>query len=67
MRLMIERIVKDLDDVVVRVTAGNEGWASTMKGDQAVRRELRSTLKNYGLPTVGGLFEKAFAYIAEHY
>ena len=49
------------------VTAGNAGWASTQKGDMAVRKEVRLVLKDKGLHTVPGLFDRAYEYIAEHY
>ena len=65
--IMIERIVENVDAIVKEVTAGNTGWASTQKGDRAVRRELRTILRETGLLTVEGLFERAYDYIAEHY
>ncbi|MGC3995503.1 MAG: HsdR family type I site-specific deoxyribonuclease [Propionicimonas sp.] len=65
--VLIERVVAEVDAIVKEVTAGNSGWASTQKGDRAVRREVRNTLRTYGLHTVPGLFERAYAYIAEHY
>ena len=65
--VLIEKVVLDVDAIVKEVTAGNSGWASTQKGDRAVRREVRNTLKTYGLHTVPGLFERAYDYIAEHY
>ena len=63
----IERVVAEVDAIVKEVTAGNAGWAATQKGDRAVRREVRNTLRTYGLHTVDGLFERAYDYIAEHY
>lgn len=65
--VLIERVVQEVDVIVKEVTAGNAGWASTQKGDMAVRKEVRLVLKGKGLHTVPGLFEKAYAYIAEHY
>lgn len=65
--VLIERVVVEVDAIVREVTAGNAGWAATQKGDRAVRREVRNTLRTYGLHTVPGLFERAYDYIAEHY
>jgi type I restriction enzyme, R subunit len=67
MPVMIERVVTDVDAIVKEVTAGNSGWAATQRGDRVVRKEVRTTLKNYGLNTVVGLFDRAYEYIAEHY
>ena len=65
--VLIEKVVAEVDAIVKEVTAGNSGWASTQKGDRAVRREVRNTLRTYGLHIVPGLFERAYDYIAEHY
>lgn len=67
MPVMIERVVEEVDSIVKEVTAGNAGWASTQKGDMAVRKEVRLVLKDKGLHTVPGLFDRAYEYIAEHY
>ncbi|MBU8764006.1 hypothetical protein KM868_10925 [Micrococcus luteus] len=42
-------------------------WAEKQGADREVRRDLRRVLKKYGLHTVSGLFDAAYAYIAEHY
>lgn len=65
--VLIEKVVAEVDAIVKEVTAGNSGWASTQKGDRAVRREVRNTLRTYGLHSVPGLFERAYDYIAVHY
>ena len=44
-----------------------DNWSGTQKGDQAVRRALRKVLGKYQLHTVDGLFDRAYAYISEHY
>ena len=36
-------------------------------GDRRVRRELRQTLKQCGLPIKGPLYDHAYAYIRENY
>ena len=63
--LIIENVVVDIDTIVrqVRFT----GWSQTQNGDRTVRREVRLTLKKYGLPTTGELFDRAYAYIRENY
>ena len=57
--------MNDIDTIVrqVRFT----GWSHTQNGDRTVRREVRLTLKKYGLPTTGELFDRAYAYIRENY
>ena len=63
--VIIENVVTDIDTIVrqVRFT----GWNQTQNGDRTVRREVRLTLKKYGLPTTGELFDRAYAYIRENY
>jgi type I restriction enzyme, R subunit len=63
--VIIENVVNDIDTIVrqVRFT----GWSQTQNGDRTVRREVRLTLKKYGLPTTGQLFDRAYAYIRENY
>ena len=63
--VIIESVVVDIDSVVKQVRF--TGWNSTQAGDRVVRREVRSILKKYGLPTTGDLFDKAYAYIHENY
>lgn len=63
--LIVENVVNDIDTIVrqVRFT----GWTQTQNGDRTVRREVRLTLKKYGLPSTGELFDRAYAYIRENY
>jgi len=63
--VIIENVVTDIDTIVrqIRFT----GWAQTQNGDRTVRREVRLTLKKYGLPSAGELFDRAYAYIRENY
>jgi len=63
--VIIENVVTDIDTIVrqVRFT----GWTQTQNGDRTVRREVRLTLKKYGLPSAGELFDRAYAYIRENY
>jgi type I restriction enzyme, R subunit len=62
---MIERVVEEIDDIV-RPVRGT-GWQQSHPGDREVRREIRLVLKNQGLPTSGDLFDRAYAYVREHY
>lgn len=61
----IEKVVLEIDAIVKQVTFDN--WSGTQKGDQAVRRALRKVLGKYQLHTVDDLFDRAYAYISEHY
>jgi type I restriction enzyme, R subunit len=63
--MIIENVVNDIDTIVrqVRFT----GWSQTQNGDRTVRREVRLTLKKYGLPPTGELFDRAYAYIRENH
>jgi type I restriction enzyme R subunit len=63
--VIIENVVNDIDTIVrqVRFT----GWNQTQNGDRTVRREVRLTLRKYGLPATGELFDRAYAYIRENY
>jgi type I restriction enzyme R subunit len=62
---IIGRIVADIDQIV-RATRF-EGWQSTSKGDREIQKVLRQTLHNYQLHRDKELFEKAYAYIRQHY
>lgn len=63
--VVVEKVVREVDEIVGEVRF--DGWASTQKGDQTVRRALRKVLKSVGLPVTGELFDKAYRYIAKHY
>lgn len=43
------------------------GWSASDAGDKRVRRELRSVLKEYGLPIKGELFDRTYEYVRENY
>jgi hypothetical protein len=43
------------------------GWTENDSGDKHVRRELRSVLKEYGLPINGQRFDKTYEYVRESY
>jgi type I restriction enzyme R subunit len=61
----IETIVQKIDSLV-RPIRGS-GWQTSQPGDREVRRQLRLVLKDSGLPPQGAVFDRAYAYIAEHY
>jgi type I restriction enzyme R subunit len=63
--LIIGDIVRDIDKIVGVVSY--DGWLKQKRGDGLVRIEIRHVLKNFGLPLAGELFDRAYAYIAEHY
>jgi type I restriction enzyme, R subunit len=61
----IELVVEKID-AIVRPIRGS-GWQTSQPGDREVRRQLRLVLRDSGLPVEGDLFDKAYAYIREHY
>lgn len=63
--MMIEQVVVDIDKIVRQVRY--DGWAATVEGDRIVRREVRQILRKFAMHQVPGLFDDAYAYIAEHY
>ncbi|RIK05386.1 MAG: type I restriction endonuclease subunit R [Acidobacteria bacterium] len=63
--VIVERVVEDID-AIVRPVKGS-GWQTSQPGDREVRRQLRATLNRHGLPAVGELYDRAYAYIREHY
>jgi type I restriction enzyme R subunit len=61
---IVERVVHEIDAVVMGVRFS--GWQSSREGDRTVKFEIRRAFKN-GLEPTGGLFDRAYAYVAEHY
>jgi type I restriction enzyme R subunit len=62
---IIPDIVFRVDSIVVEVAY--TGWTDSDAGDKRVRRELRTALKEFGLPVLGQLFEQTYAYVRENY
>jgi len=62
---LIENVVEQID-AIVRPVRGT-GWQTSQPGDREVRRQLRLVLANNALPAVGELYDRAYAYIREHY
>lgn len=62
---ILERIVSDIDTIVRSVRFS--GWQTSQPGDREVRKQLRLILTKYGLPMTGPLFDRAYAYVAQHY
>ena len=62
---LIENVVEQID-AIVRPVRGT-GWQTSQPGDREVRRQLRLVLSRNGLPAVGELYDRAYAYIREHY
>jgi type I restriction enzyme R subunit len=63
--VIVENVVEQID-AIVRPIRGTS-WQTSQPGDREVRRQLRLVLRNSGLPPQGELFDRAYAYIAEHY
>jgi len=62
---VVEHVVDDVDELVapVRGTA----WQTSHPGDRKVRLELRKILDDNGLPPVGELFDRTYAYVRANY
>ncbi len=62
---IVPDIVFRIDTIVVETAY--TGWKTSDSGDKKVRRELRSALKDFGLPITGDLFDQTYAYVRENY
>ncbi|OSQ35489.1 type I restriction endonuclease subunit R [Thalassospira mesophila] len=62
---IISRIVDDIDKIVKATRF--PGWQNTTAGDREMKQVLRKTLLKYQLHRDAELFDKAYAYISEHY
>jgi type I restriction enzyme, R subunit len=63
--VIVAKVVEDID-ALVRPIRGTH-WQESQPGDREVRRQLRLILNNSGLPPSGDLYDRAYAYIREHY
>ncbi len=63
--VIIETVVEKID-AIVRPVRGT-GWQESQPGDREVRQQLRLVLRGSGLPPQGEIFDRAYAYIREHY
>jgi len=63
--VIIENVVEQIDAIVKPIRG--TGWQESQPGDREVRRQLRLVLRNNGLPPQGELYDRAYAYIREHY
>ena len=63
--MIISKIVEEIDGLVRPIRG--QRWQESQPGDREVRRLLRLVLNNAGLPPNGDLFDRAYAYIREHY
>jgi len=63
--VIVSKVVEDID-ALVRPIRGTR-WQESQPGDREVRRQLRLVLKDAGLPPAGELYDRAYAYIREHY
>lgn len=62
---VVERIVKDIDDIVRMVRF--PGWQTTAAGEREVQKSLRKALLKYKLHKNEMLFQRAYEYIKEYY
>ncbi|SDN05093.1 type I restriction endonuclease subunit R [Allokutzneria albata] len=62
---IVPDIVSRIDSIVLEVAY--TGWTDSDAGDKKVRKELRATLKSFGLPVTGELFTKTYEYVRENY
>jgi len=62
---IVPDIVDRIDSIVAEVAY--TGWTESEPGDKRVRRELRTALKEYGLPIKGELFDSTYEYVRENY
>lgn len=62
---IVSRIVDDIDSIVKATRF--PGWQNTTAGDREMKQVLRKTLLKYQLHKDTELFEKAYAYVSEHY
>ena len=63
--IIVERIVKDIDDIVKIVRF--DGWQNTTAGKQEVKKALRSVVWiKYKIKDVD-VFDKAYKYIEQYY
>jgi type I restriction enzyme R subunit len=63
--ILIDNVAEQID-AIVRPVRGT-GWQESQPGDREVRRQLRLVLRNNGLPPTGDLYDRAYAYVREHY
>ncbi len=62
---IIANVVEDIDKIVKATRF--DGWQNTHAGQKEIQKALRQTLFKYKLHKEQELFEKAYAYIREHY
>lgn len=62
---IVERVVHEIDALVMGVRF--TGWQTSREGDRTVKFEIRRAFKKFGLEPTGELFDRAYAYVAEHY
>ena len=63
--IIVERIVKDIDDIVKIVRF--DGWQSTTAGKQEVKKALRSVVWVKYKIKDKEVFDKAYGYIEQYY
>lgn len=62
---IIERIVKEIDQVVGQARFMN--WQGSREGTREVRKAIRQALDKFDLAREQELFDRAYAYVEQHY
>ena len=62
---IIERVVKEIDQVVSQVRFMN--WQDSREGTREVRKAIRHALGKFELAKEQELFDRAYAYVEQHY
>lgn len=65
LHVIVPDVAARIDAIVSEVAF--TGWRESTPGDREVTKQLRATLRQFGLPVTGELFNKAYAYVRENY
>jgi type I restriction enzyme R subunit len=65
LHVVVPDVAARIDAIVTDVAF--TGWRESTPGDRAVKKQLRSVLKQFGLPVAGELFDRAYGYVRENY
>ena len=65
LHVIVPDVAARIDAIVTDVAF--TGWRESTPGDRAVKKELRSVLKQFALPVTGELFDRAYLDVRENY
>ena len=65
LHVIVPDVAARIDAIVTDVAF--TGWRESTPGDRAVKKELRSVMKQFALPVTGELFDRAYLYVRENY